>query len=208
MSVTQVAWGGVICFVIASVLAVPLLWAGGWPILWVGVVSLLAGYAYTGGPFPLAYLGLGDLFVLIFFGWVSVCGVYYLQTGAVGWGPWIAGSQVGLLSTIMIAINNLRDRPTDIKVQKKTLAVRFGTSFARGEIFVLCFLPFLGGIFWFDLNLLWAAFLPLGVLPLACLLSYQISVTPPGPIYNQYLAHGALLHLIFGLLLSVGLWIG
>ena len=203
----NVLGAGLFCFLLASLLAIPLLLAGGLPILLIGVFSLLAGYAYTGGPFPLAYLGFGDVFVLIFFGWVAVSGVYYLQSGTVDWSAGVAGAQVGLLATVMIAINNFRDHLTDVKANKRTLAVRFGATFMRFEICCLCFLPFILGFFWFSQGLLWAFVLPLIMLPWAFRLTVRILKTEPGQIYNQFLARGAFLHLGFGGLLALGLWL-
>jgi len=201
----KVWWGGILCFLISALLALPLVLSGGWPIILIGLFSLLAGYAYTGGPFPLAYVGLGDLFVLIFFGWIAVSGVYYLNTGSLDTNALVAGSQVGLLATVLIAINNFRDHRTDEKVQKKTMAVRFGPSFARLEITGLCLIPFMAGAFWFRQGLMWACILPLLMLPLAIQLVRKTQTTEPSALYNQFLAQGAALHLGFGALLSIGL---
>lgn len=207
LSSTQVWWGGILCFLGAALIALPLVWEGGWPIFWIGIFSLIAGYVYTGGPYPLAYLGLGDPFVLIFFGWIAVGGIYFLNTHSIDGNALLAGSQVGLLATVMIAINNFRDHLTDQRAQKKTLVVRFGPSFARMEIGLLCLTPFLIGLFWLSQGFWWAALLPFLVLPLALGLVQKVRKTEPGVIYNQYLAQGAALHLFFGVLLSVGLYL-
>jgi 1,4-dihydroxy-2-naphthoate octaprenyltransferase len=200
----QVLGGGLLCFFLAAALALPLVYSGGWPIFAIGVFSLVAGYAYTGGPFPLAYRGFGDLFVLVFFGWVAISGVYYLNTGVFELNALIAGSQIGLLATVLIAINNLRDNMTDRKANKRTLAVRWGVKFAKIEITMLCLAPFLGAFFWFQQGLRWAAFLPLLVFPLALALVEKVRATEPSAIYNRFLAQGALLHLGFGAFLSLG----
>jgi 1,4-dihydroxy-2-naphthoate octaprenyltransferase len=208
----QVLAGGIFCFLLATALAIPLVYSGGWPILAIGMSSLIAGYAYTGGPYPLAYRGLGDLFVLVFFGWVAISGVYYLNTGVFELNALIAGSQIGLLATVMIAINNLRDNATDCKANKKTLAVRWGVKFVKIEIALLCLVPFLGAFFWFQQGFRWAAFLPLLVFPLALSLVEKVRSTEPQArheesgeaIYNRFLAQGALLHLGFGTFLSLG----
>ncbi len=198
-------WGGIICFIISLVFGIPLVLSGGFPILIIGFFSLLAGYAYTGGPFPLAYLGLGDLFVIIFYGWIAVGGVYYLHTGEIDFPAIIAGSQVGFLATVLIAINNLRDSHTDRKANKRTLAVRWGIRFARVEITGLCFLPFCGSFFWYLQGFHWAAFLPIGMLPVAVILVQKVRNTEPHAVYNQIFSQGAFLHLGFGILLSLGL---
>ncbi len=110
-----------------------LVWRGGLPILIVGVVSIVLAYAYTSGPCPLAYIGLGDVFVLIFFGPVAVAGTYYLQ--ALKWDvvPVVVGFAPGALSVAILTVNNYRDIELDKKSGKKTLAVRFGERFAVGE---------------------------------------------------------------------------
>jgi 1,4-dihydroxy-2-naphthoate octaprenyltransferase len=204
LSPQTVMFGGFACFAISALLAVPLLLQGGWAIVAIGVLSLLCGYIYTGGPFPLAYVGLGDLFVLLFFGLVAVGGVYYLDTGTYDLKPIIAGVQIGLLATVMIAINNLRDAEGDKKTGKKTFAVRFGKTMSRAEITFLCLLPYALGVYWFQLGLVYAAVLPLLSLPLALRVISKIQTTEPSPVYNSYLGMSALLHLLFGILLSVG----
>jgi len=203
----QVWWAGIFCFVGAALLGLPLVMAGGWPIVAIGIFSLLAGYAYTGGPYPLAYLGLGDLFVLVFFGWVAVGGVYYLNTGAMDLAGFVAGTQVGLLATVLIAINNLRDAKTDIKAAKKTLPVRFGSRFARMEITLLCLIPFFSGIYWMQTGLKWAFALPFFVLPVAIQLVRKVFSTEPSEVYNRYLAQAAAIQLCFGVLLSLGFYL-
>jgi 1,4-dihydroxy-2-naphtoate prenyltransferase (EC 2.5.1.-) len=102
-----------------------LFFRGGWPIVIIGILSIASGILYTGGPWPLGYLGLGDLFVLIFFGPVAVAGTFYVQTLEITPVVIFAGLGPGLLATALLAVNNLRDEPTDKKVGKLTLAVRF-----------------------------------------------------------------------------------
>ncbi len=207
LSPEKVLWGGLICFIISILFSIPLVIAGGWSIILIGMFSLLAGYAYTGGPYPLAYVGLGDLFVLVFFGWVAVGGVYFLNTGALDTYAMIAGTQVGLLATVLISINNLRDHVTDRLANKKTLAVRLGPERVRWEIVSLCLIPFLLGGFWFRQGMMWAGMLPFLVFPLAIVLIQRIRNTEPSPAYNGFLAQGALLQMVFGILLSLGLMI-
>ncbi len=125
LSHRSVLMGGIICFFIAALFGIPLVIAGGWVIVMIGLISILCGYIYTGGPYPLAYVGLGDLFVIIFFGLVAVMGTFFLHAHSFSIGSIIAGLQVGMLSTVLIAVNNLRDSPLDKLVNKITLAVRF-----------------------------------------------------------------------------------
>ena len=134
--------------------------------------------------------------------------MFYLNSGTFHSGAWVAGTQVGFLATVLIAVNNLRDRATDIKASKKTLAVRFGESFSKVEIAVLALAPFLGAFYWSSFGLKWAAWLPCFTLPIALRLVQNVRQTPPGAMYNQFLAQGAALHLSFGVLLSVGLALG
>lgn len=202
----QVMMGAVSCFLAALVLGVPLVVQGGWPIVVIGLVSLAMGYAYTGGPFPLAYKGLGDLFVILFFGLVAVGGTYYLHTSTFSMSALVAGLQVGLLSTVLIAINNLRDAPQDALVNKKTLAVRFGVAFARAEIAALVLATFVLGGYWLSIGNLNAAVLPLLLVPLARRLVFGVYRHDPSPVFNQFLASAAKLQLFFGVVLSVALW--
>lgn len=203
----QVLWMGSICFLLAIVCGVPLVLLGGSTILLIGLISVLMGYAYTAGPFPLAYKGLGDVFVILFFGLIAVGGVYFLHTGEFSPGAIYAGLQVGLHCTVMIAINNLRDHQGDRLVGKKTLPVRFGIQFARWEIAVLCVSPFLLGFHWALVGRYGAFLLPFLILPLALVIPKLVFKTEPSPAYNQFLGKAAGLHLVFGGLLSVGLFI-
>lgn len=194
-----------VCFGVALVSGIPLVWLGGWPIVLIGVASLVAGYSYTGGPFPLAYRGLGDLFVVLFFGIVATAGLYYLLTATWDLSSLVLGAQIGFHCAVLIAINNLRDVNGDRLVGKRTLPVRFGMAFARFEIAFLLLTPFLLNFYWLSRDALWAFALGFLILPLAFLLIHRVFTTPPSPAYNKYLGQSALVHLVFGLLTSVGL---
>ncbi|MCG8599891.1 MAG: 1,4-dihydroxy-2-naphthoate octaprenyltransferase [Verrucomicrobiales bacterium] len=144
LSPKMVMVGGVICCLLAALFSIPLIMERGPIIIVIGLVSLFFAYGYTGGPFPLAYLGLGEIFVILFFGLVAVLGSYFVQTGEIGGREiWTLGWQCGLFSSVLIAINNLRDVDEDRETGKRTLAVRFGKTFARIEIVVFCLLPVL-----------------------------------------------------------------
>jgi 1,4-dihydroxy-2-naphthoate octaprenyltransferase len=106
---------------------------GGWWLVGVGVASIVCALAYTAGPLPLAYVGLGDLFVLVFFGLVAVGFTYYVQAGSFTVDAWLAGAGCGLLATNILVVNNVRDRISDARAGKKTLAVRFGRTFSLLE---------------------------------------------------------------------------
>lgn len=130
-------------FAIAALLGLYLMKVGGWQIGILALAAILFGYLYTGGPFPLGYIGLGDLFVLIFFGPVATGGVYYLLTGELSPIAILAGFPPGLLSTAILVMNNLRDYETDKRAGKKSLPVRFGMEFGKWEF---AFAVFLGAL--------------------------------------------------------------
>lgn len=201
----QVMLGAYFFFALAVLAGLPLVLHGGLPILVIGLFSLAAGYAYTGGPFPLAYRGLGDLFVFIFFGLIAVMGMHFLFDQKWSVNAAVAGAQIGLLCTVLIAINNLRDAPTDWKVGKRTLAVRFGKTFARGEIAFALLLPFVLQLHWWNQGFGLAAILPLLTFPLAVVIIAKVWRTEPGPVFNKFLGLSALQHILFGLLLTIGL---
>lgn len=198
---------GIGCFGLAVLLGIPLVWYGGWPIFTIGIVSVAMGYAYTGGPFPLAYVGLGDLFVVIFFGLVAVGGVFFLHTQRYDWAAMVAGLQIGLLATVLIAINNLRDLDQDQLVGKKTLAVRLGPKLGRLEVLLLVLGAFGLNLYWLNKGQLFAFALPLFALPPAISLVQTLLRTEAGRQYNQLLARAALVHMLFGMLLSLGLFL-
>ncbi len=190
---------------LAVACGVPLVFRGGETIVIIGVLSLLMAYAYTGGPFPLAYLGLGDLFVVIFFGLVAVGGTYYLQALKFSTAAIVAGIQVGCLSTVLIAVNNLRDSEQDKLVNKRTLAVLLGQNFVRYEILGLYVVAFSLGAYWWSNGQQWAAILPMVCLPMALRVIKGVFFNPPGVIYNRFLALAALVQILFGILFTYGL---
>lgn len=201
LTMKQVMAAGIGCLILSILCSIPLIERGGFVIILIAIASVMCAYLYTGGSYPLAYVGLGEVFVMIFFGWVSTTTVYYLQTGHWSLHSLLAGTQIGFLSVVMIAINNLRDRIQDAKVNKRTLAVRFGEEEAK--VVIVCYLmaPYLLGILWGKTP---AGLLPWLTFPLACYIGIRINKTPPGRIYNSYLGFAALLHLLFGLALVIG----
>ena len=129
--------GMVAVIVLAFIPGVYLVSVGGWPIVWIGLASLACAVLYTGGPYPLAYHGLGDVFVFVFFGLVAVGGTYWVQ--ALAWPPGavLAGVGLGALSTAILVVNNLRDIATDATAGKRTLAVRLGRAGTKVEYALL-----------------------------------------------------------------------
>lgn len=199
----QVLGGAAVAFVIAIAAGGALIAIGGWPIALLGIASVIAAIGYTAGPYPLGYLGLGDVFVLAFFGLGAVVGTYYLGTGEQRWTAWVAGFAVGALATAILVVNNLRDRHTDVRAGKRTLAVRFGARVARAE-----YLGLLGGAFGATILLAWGArnpwlLLPWLALPLAVKAARAVC-TVDGAALNPQLGATARLELVFGLLLTVG----
>lgn len=176
---------------------------GGWPILLVGVASLIAAVAYTGGPWPLAYHGLGDVFVFVFFGVVAVNGTYFLQTGTVTALSLLVSLPVACLATAILVVNNLRDLATDARAGKRTLAVRIGAQATRRQYVVLVMAPFL-------LVALVASVMGSSVLVALAALPFAIREARAlgrrsGAELNASLAGTAKLHLFFGSLLAAGL---
>jgi 1,4-dihydroxy-2-naphthoate octaprenyltransferase len=196
---------GLLMLGLATLLSLPLISARGLPIVIIGLPSLWFCYGYTGGPAPLAYRGLGELFVILFFGLVAVTGSAFVQTGEWLVGGIVGGLQVGCLSTVLIAINNLRDIDEDRTTGKRTLAVRFGQGFARLEITLLTLLAYAVGYYWWEQDLNRAATLPMAVLPLGVFILLRLWLTPPGPAYNKLLALSGAQLLLFAALFCIAL---
>lgn len=190
LSRNTVFGAAVVCLLIASVFGYLLFVARGWPVLAIGIPSLYLCYGYTGGPLPLAYRGLGELFVILFFGIVAVTGTVFIQTG--NWMPEaiITGISLGCLSAILISINNLRDIDEDRSNNKNTLAVKWGRQRALNLLVLMGIAPYLavGPVFGYHLALLY--FLP--ALLLGVIIVRKVSQTPPGVVYNKFLALSAL----------------
>ena len=177
----------------------------GWPVLAVGMACILASLAYSGGPFPLASHGLGDLFVFIFFGLVAVCGTYYVQALQVTTQVLWLSVPVGFLITAIIVVNNLRDIPTDRKSGKNTLAVILGEDGAKLEYLLLVIGAYImPAAFFFSGGFSVWVLLPLISIPMS--IPNIIAVyKDKGPSLNKVLAKTAALSLVFSLLLAAGL---
>ncbi|MDA1353318.1 MAG: 1,4-dihydroxy-2-naphthoate polyprenyltransferase [bacterium] len=145
ITIKAMKFATIITFILAFILGLYLAKVGGTPILIIGILAIISGYAYTGGPFPFAYTGLADCVVLLFFGPIAVGGTYYLQTGLLHTDVLIAGLAPGLFGMAILAVNNLRDIQTDKLAGKRTLAVRIGKEFAIFEyatcLFAACAIP-------------------------------------------------------------------
>ena len=201
----HVRLGTILAFAAAVAIGVYLLYIGGWPILAVGVLAILAGVAYTGGPWPFGYHGLGDIVVFVFFGLVAVTGTYYQQTGAVDSSAAVAALPVGKTVTAILVVNNLRDIETDRRAGKRTLAVLLGARATRAQYALLTLgayatVPFLlltDASAWVLLS--WLS------LPLALLLNRSVLQGESGRALNPILQRTGQLHFAFGALLALGL---
>lgn len=196
-----------VCGVLFLLLAVGCGWvlyeARGWPILCIGVPSLFLAYGYTGGPFPLAYRGLGECFVLIFFGWVAVLGTVFIQTGDWTLEAFLLGTQIGLLSAVLISVNNIRDREEDEGTGKRTLAVRLGPKFAVGVIWFEIKLALVLGLFWILLD--WQEMALASVVPalIGTRIIWGVLTEAPSARYNRLLALSGVQLVLFGVVFQL-----
>lgn len=205
ISVTEMKWGIFLVFFTAFLLGLYLVYSVGLMILWIGIFSIIAGLAYTAGPFPLAYNGLGDLFVFFFFGIVGTVGTYYLHAQQFTVLAFLISLPVGALITNILIVNNYRDIEEDKTAGKNTLAVILGKDFSRYEyvffILISFFIPFLLH-FKYDFNI-WI-FLPYITLPIAITLVKMIYALS-GIQLNKTLELSAKFSALYGLLLSIGI---
>ncbi len=192
MPADKVMRGAYVCLFLAALCGIPLILRAGWPLLAIGVASILMAYAYTGGPYPLAYHGLGELFVMLFFGLIAVGGTYYVLTLHYSIDAALGGFAAGSLAVVILAINNLRDLPNDAASHKRTIAVRIGARAARVEIVLFAIAPFVAIA---ALREPWVfAAVPLTILVLLCVYRSE------GAALNRCLAMAGALQWVFGLL--------
>ena len=207
----QVTGGVIVFFLLATLGGLYLTYLGGWPIVAIGLASMLAAVTYTGGPWPFGYRGLGEVFVFIFFGVVAVVGTYYVQTCAAGaclvTNDVLAASlPVALTVTAILVVNNVRDIDQDRLAGKYTLAVYLGRRLARWELVVVVAGAYLAaGALWLSGDFsVWVLLSWLSV-PAAIMPVVVPFKRTDGPPLNAALRGMARLHLIFGLLLAIGL---
>jgi 1,4-dihydroxy-2-naphthoate octaprenyltransferase len=198
--------GIIVVFGLTALIGLYLVVRGGWPVLAIGLASILAALAYSGGPFPFGSYGLGDLFVFIFFGLVAVSGTYYVQ--ALQFYPLVllVAVPLGALITDILVVNNYRDIETDARVGKRTLAVLLGPAGTRLEFIGLLILAYavpviLWGMGRFSAGVL----LPWLTIPKAVGLTRTLYATTDGPALNRALAGTAQLTLWFSILFSIGM---
>ena len=206
LSPTQVKIGMVAVFALAGVLGLYLATVSNWQVIWLGLAAILAAIAYTGGPFPLGYHGLGEVFVFAFFGPAAVVGTYYVQAGQTSPAAWAMSAPIGLLVTNILVVNNLRDLATDRAAGKRTLAVRLGARGAQVEylFFLLAAYLILPALIAFKLLPLTAG-LAWGSLILAAPVARQVW-TRSGRALNASLARSGQVALLYGILFLVGMF--
>lgn len=198
-----------IAFGLAGLLGIYLAVLAGPVIIAVGILSIAAGVLYTGGPRPYGYAGLGEVFVFLFFGLVSVNGSYYVQLEELAWLPFGLSVAIGLLATAIIVVNNVRDMDTDRRAGKNTLAVRIGRSRTRRLYVTLLALAFVALVATIALDGgPWPALLGLLAAPLALKPGRTVTTRTDGPSLNVALGQTGALLGAFSLLVAAGLVIG
>jgi 1,4-dihydroxy-2-naphthoate octaprenyltransferase len=202
----QVLIATYVSFGLAVLFGIYLIAVAGWELLLVGAASILAGVAYTGGPRPYGYEGLGEVFVFLFFGIVAVVGSFFVQVEKVTWEAFALAVPVGLLAAAILVVNNVRDIDSDRRAGKRTLAVKLGRQRTRVMYASVVYLAYLlTPVTWlFGPTTAWVL-LPWLTLPLAASVSRIVRSRTDGPSLNGALAQSGLLQLSFCMLLSAGL---
>lgn len=208
LSAREVRRGMWVVFGLALLVGVYLALVAGWPVVAIGLASIAAAIAYTGGPLAFGYRGLGDLFVLIFFGFVAVCGTAFVQMGEVPRAAWPAGLMEGFLATAILVVNNVRDHETDRAAGKRTVPAVFGRAVGVAEYGIL-----LVGAYTIAWWMVWREYVsawsllvfltfPIAVVLIVHLRKYR------GPVLNQTLSRTAKLLFVFSILFSAGVVAG
>ena len=202
---SQVKTGMGVIFTFAAFLGLYLATLRGWTVIWLGAAAILSAVAYTGGPYPLGYHGLGDIFVFLFFGLAAVAGTYFVQAGSVSLAAWWMAVPVGFIVTAILVVNNLRDLENDRKAGKHTLAVRFGERGAKAEYLFLMLIAYL-----IMPVLVWMKIIPFGAmlawlsLPIA-IRTLRVVFTQKGRPLNAALAGTGQTAFLFSFFFWVGL---
>lgn len=204
LTTRQVFAGGILMLILAFVVSLPMIYYGGLGFAFIIAASIALAYMYTGGPYPLSYTGIGDAFVMVFYGLIAVCAPAYLQQGFLDWKEILAGAQIGLIAMSLMSINNLRDLREDRKAHKRTLAVRLGHTFARWQITIQLLLPFILNYIWYTSGYSLIAALTTMNLPLALNVIRGTWSYDPGKVYNRFMIEIAFVHLMFGALMILG----
>jgi len=189
---------------LAVLIAAPLIAYRGWPVIPITVASVVAAYAYMGGPRPIAYTPLGELTVFLFFGLMAVCGTVYVQSGEVGPLAWIAGVAIGLQAAAVLAVGNYRDARHDATTGRRTFPVVFGPNASRRLVATLVFAPFALAIAMAVVSRAWTYAVVLIALPRAWRLWRDFIATPAGHALTPILFRTVMLEALFGALLAAG----
>jgi 1,4-dihydroxy-2-naphthoate octaprenyltransferase len=197
--------GAAACFAVAALVGLYLVSIGGWPILLLGLLSIGSGWAYTGGPWPIAYTPLGEIFVVAFFGVGAVCGTYWLSSTHLDLAALFASLAVGSLTGAVLFVNNHRDAEADARVGRRTLAIMAGPAlnvwiYAALLLVPFALLPLLATTL--SHRYLW---LPILALPLALVRIYGFAREPRGRGFNRILAQTVQMQILFSGLLCAGL---
>jgi 1,4-dihydroxy-2-naphthoate octaprenyltransferase len=202
----QVLIATYVSFGLAVLFGIYLIAVAGWELLLVGAASILAGVAYTGGPRPYGYEGLGEVFVFLFFGIVAVAGSFFVQVERLTWEAFALAVPVGLLAAAILVVNNVRDIDSDRRAGKRTLAVKLGRERTRVMYAGVVYLAYLlTPVTWvFGPTTAWVL-LPWLTLPLAASIARIVRGRTDGPSLNGALAQSGMLQLAFCMLLSAGL---
>ncbi len=207
LSPSQVKMGMVVVFGLAALCGLYLAWLGGWPIILLGIAAIVSAIAYTGGPFPLGYYGMGDVFVFLFFGLASVAGTYYVQAGFVSTAAWWMAIPPGLIITAILIVNNLRDLENDRKAGKHTLAVILGEKGTKREYLICMLIAYLAIPLAAMIGIIpWLSILTWLSLPLS-IRTAKIVFTQRGRPLNAALAGTGQVALLFSILFWIGLFL-
>lgn len=205
ISAKEMKVGIFLVFLTSFILGMYLVFLGGWLILLIGVISILSAFAYTAGPFPLSYNGLGDIFVFLFFGLIGTVGTYFVQSGSITALSLWASIPVGALITNILVVNNYRDIEEDKSNGKYTLAVKYGHRFTRFQYIGFMIVSYLIlFVVYYTFKQSWVVFLPLLSLPIAIRLMWMI-YKYKGTALNKTLELTAKLSAIYGILFAVGI---
>jgi 1,4-dihydroxy-2-naphthoate octaprenyltransferase len=208
LSAAAVRKGMVLAFALATVVGIYLVAVAGPVVVAIGLLSIVAATAYTAGPYPLGYNGLGEVFVVLFFGFVAVVGTTFVQVRETPGLAWLASLPPGLLSAAVLTVNNIRDRGSDARVGKRTLAVRLGRRGAFAEFVGLLAVSFAVPLFMVLAHMARVTvLLSWGTLPIALLLVRRLA-HDEGRALNRSLVATARLTLAFGILFSIGIALG
>lgn len=208
ISPSAMKWATVVVFAAAVLCGSGLIYFGGWWMLLIGVLCIGCAIAYTGGPYPLGYHGLGEVFVFVFFGLVAVMFTFYVQAGYFSLEVFLTSVVAGALTTNILVVNNCRDAETDAQAGKMTLAARYGRGFACREYQVLSLVTLAATVLLWRKGAGTGVLLPVTVWPLSLILRRRLVKAVEGPEYNALLGATAFFLVLYGGLLATGIILG